>query len=84
MQVQIERNIKRHISPKEIEASFVYVALEALFALIIFFYSKSKLNAHQRGLVIVEKNEANAWMELIALGLAESRNVKFKNKRDTW
>lgn len=46
MQVQIERNIKRHISPKEIEASFVYVALEALFALIIFFYSKSKLNAH--------------------------------------
>lgn len=83
MQVQIEENIKRHISPKK--TSFEYIALEALFALITFFYSKSKLNVRQKGLVIVEWNdEVSAWMELIAFVLAESRTVKFKNERDTW
>lgn len=62
----------------------MYVILEALFALIIFFYSKSKLNV-QNSFVIVERNdEASAWMELIALELAESRNVEFKNEQDTW
>lgn len=78
MQVQIERNIKRHISKggTGITQSVIRVNYFLLFT--------DELNVRQRDLVIKEKNdEVGAWMELIAVGMAESRNGKLKCERDT-